>query len=155
MLLWRVPSRRTVQDARAVLRSALTNAMTEELISKNVAALVRVRSARKGKRQPWSVEEARKFLEAASTAHDPLYAAYVLILVLGFRRGEVLGLTWENVKLDTGEITVQMQLQRINRRLVHDETKTEVHGYAPTASDLRHSASTAEGGTGVGEASGG
>jgi integrase len=120
-----MPSRRTVQDARAVLRSALTNAMTEELISKNVAALVKVRSARKTKRHPWSVEEARQFLEAASAAHDPLYAAYVLILVLGFRRGEVLGLTWENVNLDAGEITVQMQLQRINRRLVHDETKTE------------------------------
>ncbi|MGW1557310.1 site-specific integrase [Streptomyces sp. NPDC002144] len=121
----RIPSRRTVQDARAVLRSALTNAMTEELISKNVAGLVKVRSARKKKRHPWSVEEARQFLEAANTARDPLYAAYVLILVLGFRRGEVLGLTWENVNLDAGEITVQMQLQRINRRLVHDETKTE------------------------------
>ncbi|MFD7403273.1 tyrosine recombinase XerC [Streptomyces sp. NPDC059866] len=121
----RIPSRRTVQDARAVLRSALTNAMTEELISKNVAGLVKVRSARKKKRHPWSVEEARQFLESASTARDPLYAAYVLILVLGFRRGEVLGLTWEHVNLDSGEITVQMQLQRINRRLVHDETKTE------------------------------
>jgi integrase len=121
----RVPSRRTVQDARAVLRSALTNAMTEELISKNVAGLVKVRSARKKKRHPWSVEEARQFLESASAARDPLYGAYVLILVLGFRRGEVLGLTWENVNLDAGEITVQMQLQRINRRLVHDETKTE------------------------------
>jgi integrase len=71
------------------------------------------------------VEEARKFLEAASTARDPLYAAYVLILVSGFRRGEVLGLTWDSVNLDAGEITVQMQLQRINRRLIHDETKTE------------------------------
>jgi integrase len=121
----RVPSRRTVQDARAVLRSALTNAMTEELISKNAAALVKVRSARKVKRHPWTVEEARQFLEAADSARDPLYAAYVLILVLGFRRGEVLGLTWENVNLDAGEVTVQMQLQRINRRLVHDVTKTE------------------------------
>ncbi|WP_063735442.1 site-specific integrase [Streptomyces sp. RTd22] len=121
----RAPSRRTVQDARAVLRSALTNAMTEELISKNVAGLVKVRSARKVKRDPWSVEEARKFLEAASAARDPLYAAWVLVLVLGFRRGEVLGLTWQGVNLDAGEVTVQLQLQRIRRRLVHDETKTE------------------------------
>ncbi|MFE7130044.1 tyrosine recombinase XerC [Streptomyces sp. NPDC057638] len=119
------PSRRTVQDARAVLRSALTNAMVEELISKNVAALVKVRSARKAKRRPWSVEEARQFLESARRDTDPLYPAYVLVLVLGFRRGEVLGLTWENVDLNGGEITVEHQLQRIRRRLVHDETKTE------------------------------
>lgn len=120
-----VPSRRTVQDARAVLRSALTNAMTEEVISKNVAALVKVRSGRKVKRHPWSVEEARQFLEAARAVRDPLYVAYVLILVLGFRRGEVLGLNWKSVDLDAGEVAVEFQLQRIRRQLVHDETKTE------------------------------
>nr|WP_307818896.1 site-specific integrase [Streptomyces sabulosicollis] len=37
----------------------------------------------------------------------------------------MLGLTWQNVNLDAGEVTVQLQLQRIRRRLVHDETKTE------------------------------
>lgn len=118
-------SRRTVQDARAVLRSALTNAMVEELIAKNVAGLVKVRSARKTQRHPWSVEEARQFLEAARAALDPLYPAYVLILVLGFRRGEVLGLTWKHVDLDAGEVTVQLQLQRIRQRLVHGDTKTD------------------------------
>ncbi|MGW7572469.1 site-specific integrase [Streptomyces sp. NPDC054765] len=118
-------SRRTVQDARTVLRSALSNAMREELISKNVAALVKVRSARTQKPKPWTVEEARTFLEAARAAGDPLYPAYILVLVLGFRRGEVLGLTWDSVNFDTGEITVERQLQRVARRLVHDETKTE------------------------------
>ncbi|MFE2937569.1 site-specific integrase [Streptomyces sp. NPDC059255] len=47
------------------------------------------------------------------------------VLVLGFRRGEVLGLTWKNVDLDAGEIMVEHQLQRINRQLVHAETKTD------------------------------
>lgn len=121
----RVPSRRTVNDARAVLRSALTHAMTEELITKNVAALVKVRSGRKQRREPWSVEEARTFLEAARKVQDPLYPAYVLVLVLGFRRGEVLGLCWQDVDLEAGEITVGRQLQRISGRLVHGETKTE------------------------------
>ena len=122
---YRLPSRRTVNDARAVLRSALTHAMTEELVTKNVAALVKVRSGRKQRREPWSVEEARTFLEAARQARDPLYPAYVLVLVLGFRRGEVLGLCWRDVDLDAGQITVGYQLQRIGRRLVHGETKTE------------------------------
>jgi hypothetical protein len=35
----------------------------------------------------WSVDEARAFLESARTGNDPLYAAYVLVLVLGLRRG--------------------------------------------------------------------
>ncbi|WP_042408811.1 site-specific integrase [Streptacidiphilus carbonis] len=118
-------SRRTVQDARGVLRSALTNAVTEEVLSKNVAALVKVRSARKKQRHPWSVEEARAFLESARRDRDPLYPAYVLILVLGLRRGEILGMGWDAVDLDREIVMIEAQLQRIRRRLVHDETKTE------------------------------
>jgi integrase len=118
-------SRRTVQDARGVLRSALTNAMTEEVLSKNVAGLVKVRSVRKKQRHPWSVEEARTFLESARRDRDPLYPAYVLILVLGLRRGEILGMGWDAVDLDQEIVMIEAQLQRIRRRLVHDETKTE------------------------------
>ena len=36
---------------------------------------------------------------------ETLYAAFVLILVLGLRKGEVLGLTWELIDLDTAELT--------------------------------------------------
>ena len=83
----------------SVLRAGLTNAVREELIPKNVAALVRVSKPRKTRKvKPWSVDEARHFLEDAGAANDPLYAAYVLILALGLRKGEVLGLgswwTW-------------------------------------------------------------
>jgi integrase len=119
-------SERTVQDVLMVLRAGLSNAVREELIPKNVAALVRVSKPRKNRKvKPWSVDEARHFLEAARTAEDSLYAAYVLILVLGLRKGEVLGLTWELVDLEAGELFVGEQLQRVGRRLLRRETKTE------------------------------
>ncbi len=54
-----------------------------------------------------------------------LYAAYVLVLVLGLRKGELLGLTWELVDLDAGELRVGEQLQRVGRQLLRRETKTE------------------------------
>ena len=41
-----------------------------------------------------------------------MYAAFVLILVLGLRKGEVLRLTWELVHLDSAELYVGEQLQR-------------------------------------------
>jgi integrase len=118
-------SERTIQDARTVLRSALANAITEELLSKNVAGLVRVSKPRTRKNKPWSVDEARRFLESARNDGDPLYAAYVLILILGLRKGEVLGLPWNAVDLDGGELDVSWQLQRVRRELLHRETKTE------------------------------
>nr|WP_255744596.1 tyrosine-type recombinase/integrase [Streptacidiphilus sp. ASG 303] len=119
------PSPRTVRGARAVLRSALGNAMTEEVISRNPAQLIKLSTPRRSTPDPWSVEEARRFLEAAKAARDPLFPAYVLILVLGLRKGEVLGLTWDDVNLDAGELRIRRQLQRVGGRLLHAETKTE------------------------------
>lgn len=117
-------SRRTIADIRAVLRSALNNAISEELIAKNPADTIRLPSVRSRRIKPWTVEEARQFLESARRDRDPMYTAYVLILVLGLRRGEVLGLTWPMVNIDEGEIEVSYGLQRIGGRLVNGETKT-------------------------------
>jgi integrase len=38
-------------------------------------------------------------LESAKRDQDSLYAAFVLVLVLGLRKGKVLGLTWSDVDL--------------------------------------------------------
>lgn len=116
--------KRTLYDARNTLRTVLNTAIAEELIMKNTAAKVKLPSTRRRRVKPWSVEEARRFLVTAQEAGDPLYMAYVLILVLGLRRGEVLGLTWDAVNIHGGELTVQHGLQRINGQLVHGETKT-------------------------------
>jgi integrase len=118
-------SKRTIHDVRTILRSALSNAVVEERIGRNPAGLVKVPTVRRRKVHPWSVEEARTFLVSARTSGDPFYAAYVLILVLGLRRGEVLGLGWPDVDLDTGVLTAVHGLQRIDKALVLGEVKTE------------------------------
>ncbi|MEV4835427.1 tyrosine-type recombinase/integrase [Nonomuraea sp. NPDC049486] len=118
-------SARTIRDVRNVLRAALTVGVQEELISKNVAGMVKLSAPRKRQNKWWSVEEARVFLESARRDGDPLYVAYVLILVLGLRRGEVLGLTWDDIDLDAGELKISWQLQRVRGELHHRETKTE------------------------------
>lgn len=92
----------TIHQAWRVLRGALTQAMREELVFRNVAALVRVPMPRRQKQPVWTVEEARRFLESARVDADPLYPAYVFLLRLGLRRGELLGLAWEDVDLGRG-----------------------------------------------------
>jgi integrase len=54
-----------------------------------------------------------------------LYAAFVLILVLGLRKGEVLGLAWELVNLDDAELYVSEQVQRVSNELLRRQVKTE------------------------------
>ncbi|MGC7102472.1 site-specific integrase [Amycolatopsis lurida] len=123
------PSARTIKDIRDCLRSALNHAHREELISRNVVALVTLPTPRKPKRQRWSSDEARKFLESAKGDNDPLYAAYVLILLMGMREGEVLGLPDEAIDFDTAELDISWQLQRVQKQLLHRQTKT------PTSDD--------------------
>jgi integrase len=121
----RAVSERTARDAWTTLRAALNNAVRDQLLTRNPAALVRVSKPRPRKAKPWSVDEVRQFLESARADRDPLYAAYVLILVLGLRRGEVLGLRWKDVDLEAAELAVAFHLQRVRRQLLHRETKTE------------------------------
>jgi integrase len=106
------PSANTIGDLRKVLRSALSHAMTEELVAKNVASLAKLPTVRRRKGQAWSTEEARQFLESARRDNDPLYAAYVQVLVLGLRKGEVLGLTWDGVNLEKAKLTTDLQTGR-------------------------------------------
>ncbi len=115
-------SPRNVQAARAVLRSALSNAMTEELVERNVAAPMRVPRPPRRRIQPWEPEEARTVL--ISTADRTLHAAYVVMLCLGLRRGEILGLGWDDVDLDHAEAHVRWQIQRQGGTLQRIPLKT-------------------------------
>jgi integrase len=54
-----------------------------------------------------------------------MYAAFVLILVLGLRKGEVLGLRWGAVDLAGRELVIDHQVQRVRRELLYRETKTD------------------------------
>lgn len=116
---------RTVSDIRAALRAALTHGQAEDLITKNPAVPVTLATVRRRRGKSWSSDEARKFLESARAHDDPLYAAYALVLVTRLRKGEALGLTWEDVDLDAGELTIGRQLQRVRGQLLHRDTKTQ------------------------------
>jgi integrase len=108
-----------------VLRSALSTAQRDELVAGNVAKTVTLPAKRKHKRTAWTSDEARVFLESARADGDRLYALYVLILVLGLRKGEALGLAWQDVDLDGEQLAIEWQLQRVARSLLRRETKTE------------------------------
>ncbi|MGW7100262.1 site-specific integrase [Streptomyces sp. NPDC054838] len=119
------PSRRVIQGSRDALRAALTHAVAEEEIGKNVASLVKVPKPRRKRIKPWSVVEAGRFLADGVAREDHLFAAWMLVLCLGLRRGEVLGLTWKSIDFDAGELYVDHQIQRAGRQILHRETKTE------------------------------
>jgi integrase len=113
---------RKVQIMRTVLSAALTRAVREELIARNVARLVELPEWRPKPVRPWTAGEARQFL--ATSKSDPLHAAFMLLVLYGLRRGEVLGLRWTDIDFDAAMIHVRQQIQRIRGELRQGPVKT-------------------------------
>ncbi len=111
---------RTIQFIHAVLRNALQQAMREELVMRNVATLVQVKTPKYRVNRSLPVEDSKALLREAES--DRLY---VLALYLGLRRAELLGLRWEDVDLDEGTLEVEQTLQRVKGELAFVPAKTE------------------------------
>ena len=112
---------RKVQVMRTVLSAALTRAVREELLVRNVARLAELPEWN----PPPSVPGRRRGQAVPGRSQaDPLYAAFVLLIFYGLRRGEALGLRWEDIDFDAGTIRIRQQLQRIRGELLLAPVKT-------------------------------
>ncbi|MFF9853837.1 tyrosine-type recombinase/integrase [Streptomyces litmocidini] len=111
----------TAKESHRVLRTALTAACREELITRNVATLVEPPRPKARELSPWSLDETLDFLAAARK--DPLYAAFVLAIAMGLRRGELVGLRWADIDLDKRVLYVRQQTQRRRGVLYDDDPK--------------------------------
>src|SRR5215212_9406385 len=101
-------SPRTVQYIHTTLRKALQDAVTDDLIPRNVADGIKAPRPKKKEINPLSPEHSRTFLEAIRD--DPLEALYVLAVHRGLRQGELLGLKWDDVDLKAGTLQVRRTL---------------------------------------------
>jgi len=100
---------RAQRKAALHLRAALREAVHDGVLSKNFAEGVRVSAPRVEKvAQVWTPLEVTVFLKAAED--DPLYTLFYIMLTLGLRRGEALGLTWKNVNLIDGSVSIKQSL---------------------------------------------
>jgi len=102
----------TVTYVHSVLKSALEHAVREDELPRNVARNVKTAAPRPRRFQPLTAAEARQFLDAARA--DRLHALYELALRTGLRKGELLGLRWEDLDLDGGTASIRRTLQRTN-----------------------------------------
>ncbi|MFJ2609718.1 tyrosine-type recombinase/integrase [Streptomyces sp. NPDC087425] len=106
------------------LRNALNRAVKEEILTRNVALLVDMPKVDTDKGKAWNPSEAIRFLYAAR-AHR-FFAAFVLVLVLGLRRSELLGLRRQDINFETGQFTPVKQVQRVKGKgLVLKNLKTD------------------------------
>ena len=104
---------RQAQLVRILLRCALQDAVRMGLLPHNPIDAVRPPSHRKQPISFWSPEQVSAFLGAQRFC--PLYHAWLLALLCGLRRGELLGLRWSDVDLAAGKVDVCNQRMVIDR----------------------------------------
>src|SRR6185295_10333282 len=88
-------STKTIGYHRSLLVMAIGQALKWGLVVRNVATLVDKPRALKYEIQPITSEQARQFLEVIKG--NRLEALFTVALSLGLRRGEALGLRWQDI----------------------------------------------------------
>jgi integrase len=116
-------SPRSVIYAHRILNSALSDAVRWGLVPRNVAALVRPPRLVTREMKVWSAADARRFLD--SVADERLYAMWLLFVMTGMRRGEVLGLRWQDVDLANRRLAVRQTLVEVAYKTHFSEPKTK------------------------------
>ncbi|MEV4245202.1 hypothetical protein AB0J63_17525 [Streptosporangium canum] len=105
----------TVKQIHGLIRNALADAEREELVHRNVAKLVKPPALRREEAKVLTIEEAKRLL--AVIEDDRLEAFWICALTLGLRRGELLGLRWEDIDFADGLLAVRQTLQRADGSL--------------------------------------
>lgn len=113
---------KSVRYMHGILRNALNRAIRWNYIQRNPAAHVDGPREQPKEIQPFTREEAQRFLRAIKG--DRLEALYTVALTMGLRQGEALGLRWRDLDLQLGDIRVSKQLQRVDHRYELVEPKT-------------------------------
>lgn len=104
----------TIRQAHATLARALKIAEREGLVLRNVATLVDVPAPSPNHHAALTADQARTVLHWAAERDDArTLARLTCALVLGMRRGEALGLRWDDVDLDAGDMSIHTGLNRV------------------------------------------
>ena len=113
----------TIRIIHAVLHKSLDQAIKWGLIGRNPADAVTRPRQNKKEMSVLTPEQAQSLL--SHLVGDRYEALYYLALTTGLRRGELLGLKWDDLDWVTGKLKVQRQLSRLKGEgLVFMQPKT-------------------------------
>lgn len=116
-------SPKTVRNIHQIISSALKLAREQRLIPHNPAEGCALPKLERKEMKTLTREQlAAFFAEAKATG---VFEMYYTELATGLRRGELLGLKWEDIDLEQGSLRVRRQIARIDGEIVEAPLKTK------------------------------
>ena len=116
-------SPKTVLNIHQVISSAMDFARSQKLIAVNPADSCALPKLEHREMKTLPAEQLASFLREAK--ESGVFEMYYIELATGLRRGELLGLKWEDLDLEQGTLRVQRQVSRINGEVVEAPLKTK------------------------------
>ena len=116
-------SAKTVRNINQVISSAMDMAVRHKLILSNPTEGCELPKVEHREMKTLPAEQLGAFLREAK--ESGVYELYYLDLATGLRRGELLGLKWEDVDLQNGIIHVRRQVARVDGEVKELPLKTK------------------------------
>ena len=116
-------SAKTVRNINQVISSAMDFAIDQKLISTNPTDGCAPPKLEHREMKTLSAEQLAAFLHEAR--ESGVFELYYIELATGLRRGELLGLKWEDIDLEGGTIQVRRQIAQIDGEVVEAPLKTK------------------------------
>ena len=114
---------KTVRNLHQIISSTLALAKEQKLIDSNPAEGCALPKPEHKEMKTLPAEQLQSFLQEAK--ESGVFELYYLELATGLRRGELLGLKWEDIDLERGSLRVRRQIARINGEVVEAPLKTK------------------------------
>ena len=116
-------SAKTVRNINQVISSAMDFAVAQKIIPENPCKAVALPKVEHKEMQTIPAEQLQAFLQEAKATG--VYEMYYIELATGLRRGELLGLKWQDIDWKNGIIKVRRQVARVDGQIVEAPLKTK------------------------------
>jgi integrase len=118
-------SHATVRSVHTMLSGAFGRAVKSGEMATNPCQRAKPPKPQTPETASWSLTELQAFLAHGVVRADPDSALWRILAATGLRRGEALGLGWDDVDLDAGIIHVRRNLAMVGSKPVIGEPKTK------------------------------
>ena len=116
-------SPKTVRNIHQIIASAMKLAKEQEIVVSDPTEGCALPKLERKEMQTLLVEQLASFLREAK--ESGVFEFYYVELATGLRRGELLGLKWEDIDLEKGNLRVKRQVARINGEVTEAPLKTK------------------------------